>query len=209
MHPEGLSPPFTFIAPAGLAPRDSRDWSTPWSVFQDGSLAAITPASVRTRSSVRAGRMAPGAITPPWGPRSPSLCPAARTDAGPAARACPAPQDGWSRAAESGRKRFPFHNFTCCLTLFPKCFSSFAHATCALSVSGGYLALDGIYHPLGAAFPNNSTRRKGPAWGRAARPRTGFSPSVTPCSKGPGPAHAPGAPSANYNSGRAAAGFQI
>lgn len=45
------------------------------------------------------------------------------------------------------------------MTLFPKCFSSFDHSTCALSVSGPYLALDEIYHPFRAAFPNNSTRR--------------------------------------------------
>ena len=56
--------------------------------------------------------------------------------------------------------RFPFNNFTYCLTLFPKCFSSFPHGTCSLSVSRQYLALDGIYHPFRAAFPNNSTRRK-------------------------------------------------
>ncbi|PWY61641.1 hypothetical protein BO70DRAFT_304769, partial [Aspergillus heteromorphus CBS 117.55] len=56
--------------------------------------------------------------------------------------------------------RFPFNNFTCCLTLFSKCFSSFDHSTCALSVSGQYLALDEIYHPFRAAFPNNSTRRR-------------------------------------------------
>lgn len=56
--------------------------------------------------------------------------------------------------------RFPFNNFTYCLILFPKCFSSFPHGTCSLSVSRQYLALDGIYHPFWAAFPNNSTRRK-------------------------------------------------
>ena len=56
--------------------------------------------------------------------------------------------------------RFPFNNFTYYLTLFPKCFSSFPHGTCSLSVSRQYLALDGIYHPFWAAFPNNSTRRK-------------------------------------------------
>jgi hypothetical protein len=54
-------------------------------------------------------------------------------------------------------KCFPFNNFTYCLTLFSKFFSSFPHGTCALSVSRQYLALDGIYHPFGAAFPNNST----------------------------------------------------
>jgi len=57
-------------------------------------------------------------------------------------------------------KRFPFNNFTYCLTLFSKFFSSFPHGTCALSVSRQYLALDGIYHPFGAAFPNNSTHRE-------------------------------------------------
>ena len=64
--------------------------------------------------------------------------------------------------------RFPFNNFTCCLTLFPKCFSSFPHGTCSLSVSRQYLALDGIYHPLRAAFPNNSTRRSRGAKSRRA-----------------------------------------
>ncbi|PWY61913.1 hypothetical protein BO70DRAFT_407407, partial [Aspergillus heteromorphus CBS 117.55] len=74
-------------------------------------------------------------------------------------------------AGESGRKRFPFNNFTCCLTLFSKCFSSFDHSTCALSVSGQYLALDEIYHPFRAAFPNNSTRRRSFTRARTPRPR--------------------------------------
>ena len=66
-----------------------------------------------------------------------------------------------SNCGKSGCKRFPFNNFTCFLTLFPKCFSSFDHSTCALSVSGQYLALEEIYLPFRAAFPNNSTRRRG------------------------------------------------
>ncbi|PKX99710.1 hypothetical protein P168DRAFT_340600 [Aspergillus campestris IBT 28561] len=74
-------------------------------------------------------------------------------------------------AGESGRKRFPFNNFTCCLTLFSKCFSSFDHSTCALSVSGQYLALDEIYHPFRAAFPNNSTRRRSFTRARTPHPR--------------------------------------
>jgi len=41
-----------------------------------------------------------------------------------------------------------------------KFFASFPHGTCTLSVSHQYLAFDGIYHPLGAAIPNNST----PLW---------------------------------------------
>ncbi|KAJ1542279.1 Protein TAR1, partial [Nowakowskiella sp. JEL0078] len=60
----------------------------------------------------------------------------------------------------TGAKRFPFNNFTYYLTLFSKFFSSFPHGTCSLSVSRQYLALDGIYHPFSAAFPNNATLRK-------------------------------------------------
>ena len=91
-------------------------------------------------------------------------------------------EDRRNAADESGGKRFPFNNFTCFLTLFPKCFSSFDHSTCALSVSGRYLALEEIYLPFRAAFPNNSTRRRSYVQG-ARRSRTGFSPSVTSCSK--------------------------
>ncbi|KAH9523293.1 Protein tar1 [Bulinus truncatus] len=36
-------------------------------------------------------------------------------------------------------------------------FSTFPHGTCSLSDSCLYLALDGVYHPLWAAFPNNPT----------------------------------------------------
>ena len=37
----GRGTAFTFIAPTGLPPRDSHACCTPWSVFQDGSDAAI------------------------------------------------------------------------------------------------------------------------------------------------------------------------
>jgi hypothetical protein len=54
---------------------------------------------------------------------------------------------------------FPLNKFKYCLTLFSKFFSSFAHATCSLSVSRPYLALDQIYDPFSAAIPNYTTRR--------------------------------------------------
>ena len=38
-----------------------------------------------------------------------------------------------------------------------RCFSSFPHGTCSLSVSRQYLALDDVYHPLCAALPSNAT----------------------------------------------------
>ena len=67
---------------------------------------------------------------------------------------------GRMASLNTGFLRFPFNNFRYSLTLFSKFFASFPHGTCSLSVSHQYLALDGIYHPLRAAVPNNSTRRK-------------------------------------------------
>ena len=86
------------------------------------------------------------------------------------------------RKDDSGLKRFPMNNFTYCLTLFPKFFSPFDHSTCALSVSCQYLALDGIYHPFRAAFPNNSTLRSLLSQGYFLSLQTGLSPYIALCS---------------------------
>ncbi|CAM8908810.1 unnamed protein product [Rhodiola kirilowii] len=64
------------------------------------------------------------------------------------------------RGASPAPIRFPPDNFKHSLTLFSKSFSSFPRGTCLLSVSRQYLALDGIYRPIRAAFPNNPTRRQ-------------------------------------------------
>ena len=82
----------------------------------------------------------------------------------------------------TGFLRFHFSGFRYSLTLFSKFFASFPHGTCTLSVFHQYLALDGIYHPLGAAIPNNSTRRHQ----TQKTKQTGVSPSKLPCSKGLG-----------------------
>ena len=86
--------------------------------------------------------------------------PMIKTDADLSKRKYTQPKSGWLLKDMTDFKRFPFNNFTYCLTLFSKFFSSFPHGTCALSVSRQYLALDGIYHPFSAAFPNNTTRRE-------------------------------------------------
>jgi hypothetical protein len=83
----------------------------------------------------------------------------------------------------TGFLRFRFSNFRYSLTLFSKFFASFPHGTCTLSVSHQYLALDGIYHPIRAAIPNNSTRRHVTRSNR----RTGVSPSLLPFSNELGP----------------------
>ena len=70
------------------------------------------------------------------------------------------PQPRELDAGRFGCMRFPPNGFAASLTLFPKCFSPFPHGTCSLSVSCRYLALDGVYHPLWAAIPNNPTLRR-------------------------------------------------
>ncbi|KAK7239392.1 hypothetical protein RIF29_43443 [Crotalaria pallida] len=82
--------------------------------------------------------------------------------------------------------RFPPDNFKHSLTLFSKSFSSFPRGTCSLSVSRQYLALDEIYRPIGAAFPNNPTRRQRLVV-RQGPGTTGLSPSPAPPSRGLGP----------------------
>ncbi len=76
-----------------------------------------------------------------------------------------------------GPFRLPLGGFTYCLTLSSKCFSTFPHGTCSLSVSDRYLALDGVYHPLWAAFPNNPTpgrrRARAPAAAKGLTPALG------------------------------------
>jgi hypothetical protein len=132
-------------------------------------------------------------------PPSQRLCPTSRTDAGLSTRKYRLQKETLNPIHKSAPMRFPFNNFTYCLTLFSKCFSSFDHSTCALSVSGQYLALDGIYHPLRAAFPNNSTRRRGLT--RSAK-SAGYG-TLTLCGilfQGTWTDSPSEAPSANYNS---------
>ncbi|KAG6627049.1 hypothetical protein CIPAW_15G096200 [Carya illinoinensis] len=90
------------------------------------------------------------------------------------------------RGASPAPIRFPPDNFKHSLTLFSKSFSSFPRGTCLLSVSRPYLALDGIYRPIGAAFPNNPTRRQRLVV-RQGPGTTGLSPSPAPPSRGLGP----------------------
>ncbi|KAK8640870.1 hypothetical protein V6N13_008622 [Hibiscus sabdariffa] len=90
------------------------------------------------------------------------------------------------RGASPAPIRFPPDNFKHSLTLFSKSFSSFPRGTCSLSVSRPYLALDGIYRQIRAAFPNNPTRRQRLVV-RQGPGTTGLSPSPAPLSRGLGP----------------------
>ena len=78
-----LSPTFTFITRWGFTPGHSHIRLTPWSVFQDGSLVTITPASLQMREPQSPpGYYATGYNTPRREPHSRSLYPPAKTDAG-------------------------------------------------------------------------------------------------------------------------------
>ena len=84
----------------------------------------------------------------------------------------------------TGCHRFPLNNFKYFLTLFSKFFSSFPHGTCSLSVSRRYLALDEIYHQFRVCNPKQTRLLEARAVrGRTPRSKTGFSPSLMPCSK--------------------------
>ncbi|KAK8667177.1 hypothetical protein V6N13_007327 [Hibiscus sabdariffa] len=168
-------------------------FKTPWSVFQDGPDGE--PAGRRPEHAGAEARR-DGAC---WVPRSRRRRLHGRIE-GPGLgrhhdprRSTPrADRRTGSRRSTSDRGaspapiRFPPDNFKHSLTLFPKSFSSFPRGTCSLSVSRPYLALDGIYRPIGAAFPNNPTRRQRLVV-RQGPGTTGLSPSPAPLSRGLGP----------------------
>ncbi|KAG7531550.1 hypothetical protein ISN44_Un27g000010 [Arabidopsis suecica] len=90
-------------------------------------------------------------------------------------------QSSSSRMTYKGMEKFEWYKFN-------PSFSSLPRGTCSLSVSRPYLALDGIYRPIGAAFPNNPTRRQRLVV-RQGPGTTGLSPSLAPLSRElrPGP----------------------
>ena len=90
------------------------------------------------------------------------------------------PRSTSNRGTPAASIRFPPSNFKHFLTLFSKSFSSFPRGTCSLSVSCPYLALDGIYHPLRAAFPNSPTRRQQLVEQHGVRTRRGCHPLRRP-----------------------------
>ncbi|KAK8634665.1 hypothetical protein V6N13_022546 [Hibiscus sabdariffa] len=168
-------------------------FKTPWSVFQDGPDGE--PAGRRPEHAGAEARR-DGAC---WVPRSRRRRLHERIE-GPGLgrhhdprRSTPrADRRTGSRRSTSDRGaspapiRFPPDNFKHSLTLFSKSFSSFPRGTCSLSVSRPYLALDGIYRPIRAAFPNNPTRRQRLVV-RQGPGTTGLSPSPAPLSRGLGP----------------------
>ena len=174
-------------------PVDSHTCQTPWSVFQDGPNGE--PAGRRPEHAGAEARR-DGAC---WIPRSrrrrlhrrikgPGLGRRhdPRRSTPRADRRTGSRRSTSDRGASPAPIRFPPDNFKHSLTLFSKSFSSFPRGTCSLSVSHPYLALDGIYRPIRAAFPNNPTRRQRLVV-RQGPGTTGLSPSPAPLSRGLGP----------------------
>ncbi|KAK8529058.1 hypothetical protein V6N13_018202 [Hibiscus sabdariffa] len=168
-------------------------FKTPWSVFQDGPDGE--PAGRRPEHAGAEARR-DGAC---WVPRSrrrrlhgrikgPGLGRHhdQRRSTPRADRRTGSRRSTSDRGASPAPIRFPPDNFKHSLTLFSKSFSSFPRGTCSLSVSRPYLALDGIYRPIRAAFPNNPTRRQRLVV-RQGPGTTGLSPSPAPLSRGLGP----------------------
>ncbi|KAI3467967.1 hypothetical protein Pfo_024630 [Paulownia fortunei] len=175
-----------------IKPVDSHTCQTPWSVFQDGSNGE--PAGQRREHAVaevyprRALSATIGAtafhehIDYSGFSRHLNLCwSTPRVD-----RQTDSRRSTSDRDASPTPICLPPDNFKHSLTLFLKSFSSFPRGTYSLSVSRPYLALDEIYRPIGAAFPNNPIHRQrlmvcqGPGM-------TGLSPSPAPLSRGLGP----------------------
>lgn len=178
-------------------------------MFQDGRHITIMPASLTNRVPQSRLAVLPEAIILPEASYVPLVLSDRQNWCWPSElRDSPTHKERGAQNTMSDQMPFPFNNFTYFFTLFSKFFSSFHHCTCSLSVSRQYLALDGIYHPLRAAFPNNSTLRERFTRNRTPR-HTGFSPSMTSCSKEHRQGAAPKSPSTNYNSGTEGTRFQI
>ena len=139
-------------------PVNSHACQTPWSVFQDGSdgepAGRCSAASRGTRKNRPCRRRLPEA------PKAPGLRPPAlpTTFHVPSQSADQRKPNAYYQGASPAPIRFPPGNFKHSLTLFSKSFSSLTRGTCSLSVSRPYLALDLVYRPIWAAFPNNPTR---------------------------------------------------
>lgn len=178
-----------------MPPIDSHTCQTPWSVFQDGpngepTSRCLEHADAEARREARAAfHNRSGDVSTDvskaraWAATAIRIGPCLESIGGPARH-----RSTSDRGTSPAPIRFPPDNFKHSLTLFSKSFSSFPRGTCLLSVSRPYLALDGIYRPIRAAFPNNPTRRQCLVV-RQGPDTTGLSPSLAPPSRelGPGP----------------------
>jgi hypothetical protein len=130
-------------------------------VFQDGPVAGISSSWMATRPGPRRDGREGVSRSRSFATDPSAVCRTSNRREPHDAHRTPTREGGRKmRAADTARNGFPFSDFRHSLTLFSKFFASFPHGTCSLSVSCLYLALEGIYLPLRAAVPSNSTLRK-------------------------------------------------
>ncbi len=181
MHPRGGIPPVSFLAPYGFTGPLTRTHVD--SLVRVSRRAERGPAGRRPERAVPEGtprrRAAASTIEATTSPRHdyspglgrrPNRCRSTPESIG-GTGSSPSPHPTGRIAALI---RFPPDNFKHSLTLFQSPFI-FPRSTCLLSVSRPYLALDGIYRPIEAAFPNNPTRRQ--PRGATGSEHDGLSPS--------------------------------
>ncbi|KAL2247932.1 UNVERIFIED_CONTAM: hypothetical protein Sindi_2645500 [Sesamum indicum] len=193
LHPSGGIAPVSFLTPYGFARPLTRTHVRLFGpCFKTGRIGSpLASTGERAVVEARRGRALSATIgatafrghidCPGFGRRLNPRWSAPRADRRTGSR-----RSTSDRGASPAPIRFPPDNFKHSLTLFSKSFSSFPRGTCSLSVSHPYLALDGIYRTIGAAFPNNPTRRQRLVV-RQGPGTTGLSPSPAPLSRGHGP----------------------
>jgi len=74
------------------------------------------------------------------------------------------------------QRTVPSNQFQALLTPVSEFFSTFAHATCSLTVSLWYLALREIYHAFNGAIPSSATLQYENIWQVITQKLTGLSP---------------------------------
>jgi len=130
-------------------------------VFQDGTFDGISSGRGPTLSRKGPTRQAASATQPrriqPHGGHHPPRFEALSATSPDQLPRSSAPERTTKPSKSHCRRKVAYKQFQVLLTLLPKAFSSFAHATCSLSVSRPYLALEGIYLPLCASIPKNTT----------------------------------------------------
>uniref|UniRef100_A0A2N9G3N9 Senescence-associated protein n=1 Tax=Fagus sylvatica TaxID=28930 RepID=A0A2N9G3N9_FAGSY len=186
-NPKGI-PPISFLTPYGFTgPLTRTHVRLLGPCFKTGRMGSPQADARSTQMPRHAEARAPTTIATTTSPRrlQPGLGPPSQSASVPPRRSAEHRSTS-DRGASPAPIRFPPDNFKHSLTLFSKSFSSFPRGTCLLSVSRPYLALDGIYRPIGAAFPNNPTRRQRLVV-RQGPGTTGLSPSPAPPSRGLGP----------------------
>jgi len=136
-----------------FAPKHSLISSTPWTVFQDGTLRGLSLGRVR-REGLGGGYITDSTREARYRP-PPRVQPAEPALAGPVHQ---------GRATHKPTQRFPCGDFEHSFTLFTKFFSPFDHSTCSLSVFDLVFSFGTSLRPALASSPKEAdSSHRGPS----------------------------------------------